>query len=64
MTEEQKEDLGQLIDRLDNCTHAMQIPMPDKFHVDTLKSLLPELVAKFKKQYVDITGDNPWEGQP
>lgn len=64
MTPEQNESLGRLIDRLDNCTHALEIPIPANMHVDSLKSILPEIVSEFKKQFVEITGENPWEGQP
>lgn len=64
MTEEQNEKLGLLIDRLDNCACALELPFPDRMHVESLKSLLPEIVSGFKKQFVDITGENPWEGEP
>lgn len=64
MTEEQKEYLGRLIDRLDNCAHALEIPLPPHMHVESLKEILPETVSEFKKQFVEITGENPWEGEP
>jgi hypothetical protein len=59
--EEKFETLGQLIDSIDNLAHALTIPMPAQFHVDSLKSLLPEKVAELKKVYIEITGENPWE---
>jgi hypothetical protein len=61
MSDEQKEKLGQLIDGIDNLAHALQIPMPAQFHVDSLKGLLPEKVSELKAIYQEITGENPWE---
>lgn len=64
MTQEQNENLGRLIDRLDNLRYGLDIPMGAQFHVDQLKVILPEITAEFKKQFVEITGENPWEGEP
>ena len=59
--EDKFENLGQLIDSLDSVAHALNIPMPDKMHVNNLKEILPEKVKEFKKSFVEITGENPWE---
>jgi hypothetical protein len=59
-----KEILGQAIDRLDNLTHGLQLPMSDTFHIVQLKSILPEVVRELKQGFVAVTGENPWEGQP
>lgn len=55
------ENFGLLIDELDNLAHALQIPLPPQMHVEQLKELLPEKVAKLKALYIEITGQNPWE---
>ena len=58
---EPTEQLGLLIDKLDNLAHALLLPMPAEFHVKQMKSALPECVAEFKRLYAEITGENPWE---
>ncbi len=58
---EEFEKLGVLIDELDNLSHALQMPIPDKMHVETMRESLPEKVEELKKVYVEITGENPWE---
>jgi len=56
--------LGETIDRLDNVAHALQLAMPADFHVRQMKQLLPEIVQELKKNFVEVTGENPWEGEP
>lgn len=58
------EDLGTLIDRLDNLAHALNMPLSDKMHVDILRDSLPKLVKDFKSAYANELHNNPWEGQP
>ena len=53
--------LGMLIDELDNLAHAINIPLPAQTHVDSLKRLLPEKVARLKQVFTEITGENPWD---
>lgn len=55
------EKLGQLIDSIDSLANGLNIPMPSDFHVQQLKSILPERVKKLKESFVEITGENPWE---
>ena len=54
------EELGQLIDGLDNLAHALTIPLPDKMHVDCIRDLLPDKVLELKNIFIEITGENPW----
>ena len=58
---EKYENLGLAIDRVDNLAHALQMPLPDKMHVEQLRSTLPEVVAELKAGFVEATGENPWE---
>lgn len=58
--EDNAEELGQLIDSLDNLSHALLIPMPDKLHVESLRSSLPEKVKELKDVFVKIFNENPW----
>jgi len=55
------ENLGQLIDDIDSLAHGLSLPMSADFHVQQLKIILPEKVEEFKKIFVEITGENPWE---
>jgi hypothetical protein len=54
------EALGSEIDRLDSLAHALQLPMPAQFHVDQLKTALPERVTALKAAFVQVAGENPW----
>ena len=55
------EELGQLIDSIENLAHGLNIPMTADFHVSQLKKILPEKVKELKAVFVEITGDNPWD---
>lgn len=57
---EQQEEMGSLIDRLENVTAMLVVPLPDKIHVDCLRESLPEITEKLKKAFVELTGENPW----
>lgn len=61
MNEEQKEQLGVLIDELDSSCHTLQLNMPPAMHVDSLRRILPEKVEALKRLFIEITGENPWE---
>lgn len=51
---------GEQIDRLDNFIGALQLPIPDRMHVDQLRKALPEISAALKQAYEDLSGENPW----
>lgn len=55
------EMLGQAIDRVDNLSHGLVIPMPADFHLQQLKKILPEVVKELKAGFVAVTGENPWD---
>jgi hypothetical protein len=55
------EKLGQAIDRVDSLAHALLLKLPAEMHVDSFKSLLPEIVKELKEGFVEATGENPWE---
>jgi hypothetical protein len=38
------ERAGLLADRIDNCIHALLLPMPAELHVKALRGILPELL--------------------
>ena len=61
MTGNQKETWGQLIDRVDALQYALQLDIPAKLHVDALRKSIPEIAAALKANFIDITGENPWE---
>jgi hypothetical protein len=66
MTDERAapQELGELIDRLDNISHALKMSLPNDMHVNILRASLPKLVKEFKAAYAIELGENPWEGEP
>jgi hypothetical protein len=60
----EQNNFGELIDTLDNLSHAIKLPIKDSMHVDQMRRQLPELVKSFKAAYVHEFGENPWEGEP
>ena len=64
ISEEQLEPIGELADRIDNLAAALNLPMPDSFHVKQLKSELPKVANELKRFYRSISGENPWDGGP
>ena len=61
--DEAKEELGQAIDSLENCTFGLMnlTTLPDRIHVDGLKASLPDIIKRLKEGFVKVTGENPWE---
>lgn len=55
------EKLGELIDSIDNISHALNIPMMPEVHLEGMRKSLPIIVEKFKALFIEITGENPWE---
>lgn len=64
MNTDKTEQLGKLIDELDNLAHSLQMPLPADMHVRMMKDIIPEKVNQFKKAFVELTGENPWEFHP
>jgi hypothetical protein len=60
MTQEQ-EKLGQLIDRIENLSFALNMPLTDHIHIKAFRESLPEITKELKESFVEITGENPWE---
>jgi hypothetical protein len=61
MTEEQKEQWGQFIDRLENLQYALEMKIPAEMHVKQFRKEMPELVKEQKQLFIEVTGENPWE---
>jgi hypothetical protein len=61
MDEKQKENLGLLIDSLDNCACGLAFPLPAEMHVAALSKALPEKVKELKELFIEITGENTWK---
>lgn len=62
--EEQLDLIGRLADKMDNLRAALDLPMPDSFHIKQLKVELPDIGNDLKKFYRMISGENPWESGP
>jgi hypothetical protein len=54
------EKLGQLIDRIENLSFALNMPIPDNTHVQSFRESLPEIVKELKESFIEISGENPW----
>jgi hypothetical protein len=63
VTEDQKETIGLLVDRLDSLAHGLALPIPAATHVDAMKSLLPEIVGDFKSA-LKAVGFDCWDDHP
>ncbi len=61
MNNENAEDLGQLIDSVENYAAALNLPLPPQMHIDQLKEALPDFAKRLKAIYVSETGENHWE---
>ena len=55
--------IGSLADKADNFVHAAQIPVPPAIHVEALSGGMTDIRDELRKLYVELSGDNPWEGQ-
>lgn len=61
MKDDNLEKLGLLIDKLDNFTVAMSMPLPDRIHIESIKTLLPEMREEVLDVYTDEGGENVWD---
>lgn len=55
------ERIGTIIDDLDNLSRGLNLAIPDRLHVEAIRSALPEKVKLLKSEFVELTGENPWE---
>lgn len=49
MNEEQKEKIGEVVDRLENLIAALSMPIPDSIHVECLRESLPEVKEQLQE---------------
>lgn len=55
------EDVGRLVDTLDNYVAALAITLPDALRVQAFREALPEWAERLRSAYIAGTGENPWE---
>lgn len=55
------ENIGKLIDELENLTYALNLQLPDGFHVVQFRTQMPRIVQKLKTEITLLAGYNPWE---
>jgi hypothetical protein len=55
------DNIGMQIDRIDNLISMLSVPLPDKDHLDSLKKILPDISGKMKQAIISEAGDNPWK---
>jgi hypothetical protein len=58
------EQIGNIADRIDNLLGAMRLAMPPAFHLEQLKSALPEIRDTLRLIYIAETGEDPWATHP
>lgn len=61
MTQENKDKFALLIDRIDNITAALDIPMASEFHLAQIKEILPEISAELKEIHFSETDEIVWD---
>jgi hypothetical protein len=57
---DQQENLGQAIDRVQNLAFSLNLPYEAKLHHEAMIQSLPEVVKELKEAFVELTGENPW----
>lgn len=60
MKEQNLENLGLQIDRIDNLISGFGIPIPAQTTMEALKEILPEISNILKEVYIEESGENPW----
>lgn len=58
------EEIAEQIDKLENLAAALQMPMPDRIHVQAFRAALPEIITELKAGYLAAGGENHWEFHP
>jgi len=61
-SEEDLDELGRLVDTLDNNTYSAKLPLPDKMHKEVLLSCLASARDTLKGVLVR-NGFNPWSDE-
>jgi hypothetical protein len=59
-TNQARDDIGRLIDRIDSLSGALSLPLPPAIHMQALRESLPTLSREFKAAYEACFGENPW----
>lgn len=58
------DEIAEQIDRLENMAAGLDLPLPDRIHVQALRESLPEVIAELKAGYLAAGGDNHWDYEP
>ncbi|GAA4450411.1 hypothetical protein GCM10023189_10980 [Nibrella saemangeumensis] len=53
--------LSDAIDRLENLSMILTMPLPATKHVEQLRAAMPGLIKDFKAGYIEATGEDPWQ---
>lgn len=64
MSKEDFDTLGRLVDRLDNATAALLLPLPPQIHIDGVRGIVESVRDELKAFVVSRSGENPWEFHP
>lgn len=63
MTEDQQEQLGEMVDTIRNLLAARNIPMSPQFHLDQWTAKLKELQGEIREMLVEDGAEDHWEGR-
>ena len=55
------DEIAEIIERLDNISASLSLPVPDQIHVAALRESLPEIRDELKSAYIDIGGIDHWK---
>ncbi len=64
MNEDDLDTLGRMVDRLDNATAALNLPLPPAMHIEGMKGIVESVREELRTFVVQRLGHDPWEFQP
>lgn len=64
MNAAQLEALGQIVESAANYEALTMLPMPTEVHFGALLDGMRKLRDEARRLYVEVSGDDPWDGHP
>lgn len=55
------ENIGEMVDTIDNLIAATSLPMTPQFHLENLIENLRDLREKARETYIALGGDDEWK---
>ena len=54
------EDLGTIVEEVQNLAAALTLPVPDAIHAQAFKERIPGIRDRLRAVYVGLLGGDPW----